>query len=442
MTTSNLDPGDQVLADALDGIEKKLPMALEAPPRLKSETIAGKRRRRGQPPPSRLATVLLVRSDGVLRWIYERPPSRMGPRRRSIRAARLVAATVVKEFSFMEVEPNHVVEQLVDLDRKLTPNQGMRRWEKGQLEKVNGALGAGNALLFIHGTFSKSEVFFDELKATPEGRDFLDRASNAYKHILTFDHPTLSVSPILNAFDLDEALGGFRGRLDIICHSRGGLVAAWWLRAGKRKVDRMVCVGSPLEGTSLAAPARLKQSLDYFSNAAGAISTAARAVGAFVPPIAPIMEMAAGLMAVIGGILTFGARTPLVDAGIAIVPGLVAQSRVSNNQELFRLHREPWPSQPEIYAVRSDFEPGDPDVPIWQFWKRWNRPLLGIGDSFADRIFQVPNDLVVDDECMVRAGAPLPSARIFSYPANDRVHHCNYFAQADTAKKMKTWLEL
>jgi pimeloyl-ACP methyl ester carboxylesterase len=355
--------------------------------------------------------------------------------------ARLVSATTVREFCFQEVPPNLVVEQLAKLDEKLTPSRGLRRLEKdGTLKAVSAPLGEGDALLFIHGTFSKCEVFLEELGATKEGKDFLVWARGKYKHILTFDHPTLCVSPILNALDLEADLRGHTGTVDVIAHSRGGLVCAWWLRTGKRKVNRVICAGSPLEGTSLAAPARIKNALDYLANVAGAISTGARGAGMFIPPIAPLMEAAAGLVSVLGGALSVGARTPLVDAGVAIVPGLVAQSRVSNNQELLRLQASQWPTKAKIHAIYSDFEPGDPDAPAWQFWRRWNRPLLAIADTVADRIFQAPNDLVVDNECTHRAFDVLPGTQLKPLAANNRVHHCNYFAQRDIVLEIRGWL--
>jgi pimeloyl-ACP methyl ester carboxylesterase len=436
-----LDESDAAIAQAVSKVAEKLPLESTEPPRPR-ESIAAKRRRRGQPRPGQLATVGLVRSDGVLRWTYQRPPSRVGPRRSRFRAARMVGARPIVEFSFQEVEPNAVIKKLQDLDNSLTPNQGLRRWQAGVLTKVDQPAATPRLLLFVHGTFSKSEALFDELQASPAGKTFLATAEAHYKQILAFDHPTLSVSPVLNALDLERALGGYKGEIDIICHSRGGLVAAWWLRTGLRNVKRVICVGAPLEGTSLAAPARIKVTLDYYANVAHAIETAAKIAGGFAPPMAPLLGMTAGLMSVIGGALSLGSRTPLVDAGVAIVPGLSAQSRVENNQELLRLQRDRWPSQPEIYAVRSDFEPGDPDAKWWEFWRRWNRPLLRVADSAADRIFDEPNDLVVDLKTMVRANSLLPAANVYSFATNNRVHHCNYFAQPETVDRFRKWLKL
>jgi pimeloyl-ACP methyl ester carboxylesterase len=283
-------------------------------------------------------------------------------------------------------------------------------------------------------------MFLSEIRSAPGGPALLDALKTRYQQVLAFDHPTLSVGPILNALDLDRALGDYPGEIDVVCHSRGGLVVAWWLRLAKRNVRRVIFVGSPLEGTSLAAPARIKATLDYLANLADTLSKVATA-GSYIPPLAPVMTVVAGLMGIVGGVLSVGAHTPLIDAGVAIVPGLMAQSKVANNQELLRLHQNAWPSAPATFAVVSNFEPVDPDVPIWKFWKRWANPLASAADALADTLFLGPNDLVVDDDTMTRIVAkPFPAANVLSFEAKDRVHHCNYFAQAKTVDAFRRWL--
>lgn len=433
---------DDALARTLSEVVPRLPFQSIEPAR--PVEAASRGRVRLAPPAPGEATVSLVRaSDGVLHWTYRPPPSRAGLRSSPTGVETLLeAATPVTEFSFEEVPPNEVIQKLQELDDALTPTRGLRRWHAGRLTKIGTPVPTPRALLIVHGTFCTCDGFFDEIQSTPQGKAFLAAAEASYGQVLAFDHPTLSVSPVLNALDLEQALRDYAGELDVICHSRGGLVAAWWCRTGRRHVRRVICVGSPLEGTSLAAPARIKATLDYFANVADAIGTTAKIAGGFAPPLAPLLGMAAGLMCVLGGALSVGADTPLVDAGVAIVPGLAAQSRVANNQELLRLQRDRWPSSPEVYAVRSDFEPGDPDAGWWQFWRRWNRPLLALADTGADRLFTDANDLVVDNTTMVRAVDKLPDAHVFSYPTNGRVHHCNYFAQPETVKQMRQWLRV
>jgi pimeloyl-ACP methyl ester carboxylesterase len=423
---------DSALATVLDQQVRALGLQDPAPPEI-AETIAARRRRRGAPRGSPQATVSLVRVDGVLRWTYHRPPRAVGPRRARRASGGLVRGEVVHSFGFQEVPPNQVVAKLEALDLKLTPDRGLRRWTGGKLVPVTALDPTPKALLIIHGTFSKSDVIIEELLTSKEGRAFLQKAEADYQQVLTFDHPTLSISPVLNALDLERALAGYQGAIDVVCHSRGGLVAAWWMKLGARNVRSVVFVASPLEGTSLAAPARLKESLDVLANIAEAGSKMAQA-GTVVPWAGPLLGVAAGLMQVLGGVLSVGARTPLLDAGVAVVAGLAAQSRVQNNQELLRLHADAWPTTPKFFGVISDFEPGNPDESWWQFWKKLRNPGVRLANTVADPIFAGPNDLVVDGSSMTRVvSQPFPTAQIWDFGTNNRVHHCNYFAQPETA---------
>lgn len=381
-----------------------------------------------------LATVSLVRIDGVLRWTYRRPPRAVGPRRARRASGGLVRGETVRSFSFREIPPNKVVEKLEELDTKLTPDRGLRRWSDGKLKPIKTPDATPRTLLIIHGTFSKAEVMFDELQTSPEGKAFLKKAQSEYKQILAFDHPTLSISPVLNAIDLDRMLAGYKGVIDVVCHSRGGLVAAWWMKLGARNVGKVVFVGSPLEGTSLAAPARLKESLDVLANIADAGQTMANVGGVIVPWASPLLGVAAGLMQALGAVLSIGARSSLLDAGVAVVAGLASQSRVRNNQELLRLHEDIWPSHPTCFGVISDFEPSNPDDQWWQFWKKLRRPALTLANAAVDPIFDGPNDMVVDNSSMTRLlNKTFPGGQVYDFRTNGRVHHCNYFAQPETA---------
>jgi pimeloyl-ACP methyl ester carboxylesterase len=385
---------------------------------------------------SQLATVSLVQDDDVLKWAYDPPPTSA---RRSGRRAIAAAATedVVHSFQFLEVPPNQVIAALSSLDGSLTPTRGLRRWTNGTGAAI-AKVPAGRLLLLVHGTFSKGEMFFEELAATPEGQSFLAAAEQKYDAVLTFDHPTLSMSPWLNALDLSRALDGAAGPIDVICHSRGGLVTAWWLFHARPPVERVVFVGSPLEGTSLAAPARLKAALDLLGNLARAVGTMSASAATAVP----LLAAAGGLMKILGGMLSFGAGTPLVDAGVAIVPGLASQSRVANNYELLRLFADQWAKPLALHSVSSDYAPPAPDA-WWKFWQYFRQIPGRIADWGADAIFDGPNDLVVDTASMTELGAlSIPAGRRLVYAAAKGVHHCAYFRQPDTVDFLTSVLKL
>src|SRR5688500_3686107 len=44
-------------------------------------------------------------------------------------------------------------------------------------------------------------------------------------------------------------------KVDLVCHSPGGLIAAWWIQhgGGATHIERIVCLGAPLAGTKIAA---------------------------------------------------------------------------------------------------------------------------------------------------------------------------------------------
>ena len=81
----------------------------------------------------------------------------------------------------------------------------------------------------------------------------------------------------------------------------------------------------------------------------------------------------------------------LVDALTALIPGLSAQSAVSNNHELSRLRIGPVAVDPAYYAIKSNFETKNPG---WRFWRNFRRDRAG--DLAADFVFPSGNDLVVN----------------------------------------------
>ncbi len=284
-------------------------------------------------------------------------------------------------------------------------------------------------LLIVHGTFSHGEAITDDLAAAPGGPEFLAALAATYAEVLTFDHPTLAVSPLLNAFDLERALAGCPATFDVVAHSRGGLVARAWaeaFRGGTRGVRRLVLVGSPLAGTSLAAPPRLREALQYVSNVGGALAGLLGAAN-------PFLALGAGLMQIVTSITSLVAHTPLLDAAVALVPGLAAQSRVGNAPEILRMRAAGALPTARVFAVRADFEP--PPVG-WAFWKLFVQAKQRLADVGADLLFPGANDLVVDYDSVVSLAddRSVPAAQCRDFGTQNTVHHCNYFRQRETVK--------
>jgi len=405
--------------------------------------------------------VELVRDDGVLRWVWRESElsSHMGARR-AWRAAGTDPRSVVQRFEYRPLGSNRITEGLVSLDLKLNPERGLRAWKNGSWRAVSAtelAALRGRVLLLVHGTFSKSAMYDNELRAPgwePDGKpsDANQRLwqdwttpGKPYAVVLAFDHATLSLAPWLNALELVQALAplgldGTKVQLDVVCHSRGGLVTAWALKMAPLPVARVVFVGSPLVGTSLAAPDRLAAALDFLANVADTLAILGRGAAMAFPPFAPLALGAAGLAKVLGKTLHLGAALPLADAVVGLVPGLMAQSRVANNLEIERLF--PLPTHARLYGMGGEFKPDEVREPVWKFWKRFSHLADQAKYYGADIIFDQSNDLVVDVDSMNRLGlqARLPDVDWRDLGPSPRTHHCSYFRDAETIEFLRAKL--
>lgn len=380
----------------------------------------------------------LTETEGVLHW--EPGYGFAAPsRRRAFRAGPLLTGRVIAPVNFERLGESEVGEFLETFDKKLTPNCDLRNPENGLRQLKNGAWSAqpaqpkptGRILVFVHGTFSNVDGYLRELQRTPEGAQFLADIERQYDQVLGFDHATLAVSPVLNAMDLARIFRDTKADVDVIAHSRGGLVTRWWLeqfdaRGGK---VRAILVGSPLDGTSLAAPDRLRAALDLFTNLAHALE----ATGELASCAVPLLTVVTGLLRVISSVTSLAAKTPVLDAALAMIPGLAAQSQVQNNNELGRLNRV-CPRKLEYFGVRASFQT---DRPGWKFW----RYFVNLGDrakeAGASLVFESENDLVVNTASMaVLARTPqqslIPTERILDFGVTDTVYHTVYFRQKET----------
>jgi pimeloyl-ACP methyl ester carboxylesterase len=404
-----------------------------------------RRQRRGHIDDDITFLALVEREDGSLTWregLGAREPSPSGKRRGRRGFVSALPGRIAALFKTERLSVNQIGKYLSDLDNDLTPNPGLRELQLSQFRNLPDTMAPaskGRILLFIHGTFSNGEMFLNQLEATQSGKDFLVAARKKYAQILAFDHPTLSMSPVLNGLDLARRFAGSGASVDIVTHSRGGLVTRWWLEgfAGASVARRVVLVGSPLNGTSLAAPHRLRSALDFLTTVGNMLKRVSAAASIY----APFMTVGIGLARIFTAVTSVAARTPLADAAIAMVPGLCCQSRVDNNFELQRL-RVNGSSKltPNYYFVRANFEP---DPVGWKFWRRfvnWRGELVNAG---ADLVFgrsddpDAMNDLVVNTSSMDSLHDPTPPIKpdhLLDFGTTGRVHHCNYFLQPETVK--------
>ncbi len=402
-------------------------LVLEQKPLPAAVPIARRRRRAFSPEELDVRTTLQLLSDseGVLRWSWQAPVGGPRGRRRSYRAAHVEPSTLVTQFRFHELGGNQITQGLQFLDAKLNPDSGLRRWNGTVLEPISGALKKGRVLVLVHGTFSKSRMYFDELTATGAGLALLAKWQGAYAEILAFDHATLSVGAWSNAVDLMNALKDIEEPMDMICHSRGGLVVSWMLRLRELPVEKVVFVGSPLTGTSLASPARMRAALDMMANFADATAR----LGASMSTVMPLAAGAAGLARILGNTL----RLPVADAAVSMVPGLASQQRTSNNLEIHQLFAAQWQTAPRLAAVGGYFQP-DESREEWKFWKRFTHVTDQLKYSAADMLFDGPNDLVVDVKAMAQLGEKAVISDFHDLGTSSTTHHTNYFRDSKVLK--------
>ncbi len=368
--------------------------------------------------------------------------SRRGPRRIRFPGRRRATGELVAKMPFERLERSQIATALETLDKKLTPHFGQLRQldNEGTLREADGIHASGRVLLFVHGTFSNTDNILGALKGTRHGQEFIGAALRRYDQVATFDHRTLGVSPIINARELALLTRHSKAKIDVICHSRGGLVTRWWLEALDRKLTgqcRAVFVGCPLAGTGLAAPPNLRGALSMLANINRALGHGASLASGTLP----FMAVASGVFRVISSVTSFLAKTPVVDAAVALVPGLYAQARIRNNRELDSLRRDLADPRGRYFSVQANFESEDPS---WRFWKYFRDVKARAADWATDKIFAGPNDLVVDTPSMVdfQTKFTLPRSQTLDFGTTDKVHHTNYFEQRRTVGRLAKWLEV
>jgi len=301
---------------------------------------------------------------------------------------------------------------------------------------------APKVLLLVHGTFSSTLGSFGHLGAgpgLPTLRQWLDR----YDLILGQDHPTLSVTPEANAEAILDTLRSTpwsgTAQVDVVCFSRGGMVARWLverLLPGADldlQVGKVVCVAATNAGTLLARKANWKRLVDISTN----LASAACRVTSVLAPQAALATQALG--AVVNGVsvLVKAMTTAALEDGHA--PGLQAMNPDEdfvarlNGGEAPRLH----PST-RYFAVVSNFEPKLFRPPDRERTGLPPRLVQWAADAFVDGLFQgEPNDLVVHN-ASTRTLHPAIQDRmmdngILALQQSKEVYHLNFFLSEHTA---------
>lgn len=271
------------------------------------------------------------------------------------------------------------------------------------------------SLLFLHGTTSSTAGAFGALRGFPQ---LLDRLYAAYDgRVVGFNHHTMTESVAENVRDFHTALAATPGdyTFDVVCHSRGGLVALaltqladasfeqylgspWRRPAGVNvKIDRIVFVATPNAGTDLAIPDKISSFVERLAN--------------FVN----MLPDSAGTIA-IGALLSIAAS--VAEVALPRLPGLADQSPDS---DLLRMLLPPKTVE-RYFAFQANFEPSGDLFDV-------------VTNAAMDRIFgEKENDLVVPTAGVSHAAFKLPLDRIVSFGPHDGVHHTNFFSQPSITK--------
>lgn len=299
-------------------------------------------------------------------------------------------------------------------------------------------------LLFVHGMFSSTASAFGIIGLADEGRAFLTDALARYDAVIGYDHKTLSVDPLANANDLLGRVAGVTSgvTVDVVCHSRGGLVARSFVEqllpssGWNGSVDKVVFVAATNAGTNLANPERWRDLVDIVTNLTMVTAGVVAAIPGGAPVSAVVVGVVRGLGALVKYLVSYAADSHGGIPGLAaMTPGGPFVTGINQTQPGQPSPGTPW------YVVSSNFHvtllddghrPGD-----------FPRELaVRLAEGLVDRIFRDDNDLVVDVWSMSSIDAPVGGfvAATLAFGTNDEIYHVNYFGHRRFAAALRSWL--
>ena len=310
-----------------------------------------------------------------------------------------------------------------DWERKNRPD-GIRSFEPATIAELVPYYGAadpawknlakGRALLFIHGTFGRTH---SAMASFP--RPMLERLHTAYGgRVFAFDHRTVSDDPEVNVrWFLDQVPRDVKLELDVVCHSRGGLVARTLAERGKElggervRVRRIALVAVPSEGTILASVENWNRLLDTFTSVVN--MAGGPGVGDFIDVILTAVRQ-------------------IVLTGYEEIDGLHCMMPGSDFLTVLNTQKR---SGATYFALASNFEPAGDDFAAL------------VQDEALDLLHGKPNDLMVTIPSAT--GAPADGRKAPFSPVDEQfvleppgsIEHSSYFGRADLMDRLVGWLE-
>ena len=299
--------------------------------------------------------------------------------------------------------------------RSFTPDN-YRLGQVADLDEAGWAhLSTGRSLLFVHGTFASAPGGFAHLP-----HDTMSALHDAYAgRVAAFDHFTLGVDPVENVGALGAlvpaGLAGAAFEVDIVCHSRGGLVArALAGQAGESplQVRRIVHVASANHGTALSSPGNVSAFIDRATTLVNLVPDGVLDV---------VTVTLSSILVVVKLIAKYG---------LPAVPGLASMDVAGD----FLTGFNATPVTAVQYAVAADFSPSGPLLAL---------ATKTVANVVMDRVFDgAPNDLVVPTAGAYEGSAALdiPTHRRLVLPTSRGVNHSTFFGQPDVAAAIHAWL--
>lgn len=279
------------------------------------------------------------------------------------------------------------------------------------------SLKGGPVLLIVHGIFSSVQGMLARLP-----REAMEDWHARYGgRIIAYNHPTVSASPEDNAQallqQLKAGLGGNAVVLDILCHSRGGIVSRALAEQGDllvrdhgAYVRSIYFVATPNAGSALGDAEHMVDMIDMFTNVIGHLDDG---------PVAYSLEAVVGLVMLVG------------HAVVKALPGIASLGTDGSYVSQVLNGAGARVSRALYAAAASNFEPQPGRENGWLIDR--------LGDPVMDRIFtkagvRTPNDLIVPQQGVFAAnGHPkFPIANPLVYEAVDGIWHSAFFAQGRT----------
>ncbi|HET6746456.1 MAG TPA: hypothetical protein VFH90_11500, partial [Candidatus Limnocylindria bacterium] len=277
-------------------------------------------------------------------------------------------------------------------------------------------LRAGRALLLIHGTGSSTQTGLGGMDA-----DIVQKLHDQYEgRVFAFDHPTIGTAPRENAVQLLNLLEGQGWNLDIVSHSRGGLVArflieqatALGLMPGKIAVRRVVFAGVPNAGTPLADVEHMQAFVDSYTTMINLLGKGIPAAAALGTIIALVKQIAASAFSGLDGLTAMDPDGEFLTDTLNIGP-----------------------AGPEAYfALASNYEPPP------------GSGLAAFRDAVTDTVFKkLENDLIVPTRGVFELSDSATSARFpvmtkRQFDPADAVDHSAFFRHPAGAAQIFAWL--